>query len=346
MPAGLAPPPGPADQRAEQERSDGSAARAGLRGIGLPAVVAVAVGLLLVVVYLAAFPAAEPHDLPVAVTGPADVVDDVRAGVEESRPGALALTGVPDAAAAERAVTSGDVVAALVLDGPPRLLVAGAHGQPVTQDLTEVLGPVVAERAGGQPAVTDVAPLADGDRRGRAIDHTAFGVVLGGFLFGITSYQVAPKLRLRLRLLSAVLFAAAAGLLGALLSGPVFPALPAGFWPVAGIVALLALACGSAAALALRLLGGAGTFVATAVLLTLGAATSTGSLPAQYLPGWLEPLASVLPPGVAVRALRGLAYLDGDGVGRAVWVLGLWCVVPLVLVALADTVQRRRARTA
>jgi hypothetical protein len=30
-------------------------------------------------------------------------------------------------------------------------------------------------------------------------------------------------------------------------------------------------------------------------------------------------------------------------VGRAVWVLGLWCVVPLLLIALADAVSRRRA---
>lgn len=260
MPAGLAPPPGPADQAAEEERSDGSPAKAALRGIGLPAVVAVAVGTLLVVVYLAAFPTAVPHDLPVGVVGPAAVVDDVRAGVEETAPGTLRLVGLPDAAAAERAVTSGRVYGALVLDGPPpRLLVAGAHGQAVTQDLTQILGPVVADRTGAQPAVTDLAPLAAGDRRGRAVDHTTFGVVLGGFLFGITSYQVAPKLRLRLRLLSAVLFAVAAGLLGALLAGPVTAALPAGFWPVAGLVALLALACGSAAALALRLLGGAGT---------------------------------------------------------------------------------------
>ncbi|MGY1694559.1 hypothetical protein ACI780_06545 [Geodermatophilus sp. SYSU D00814] len=343
MPAGLAPPPGPTDQRAEEERSDGSPAKAGLRGIVLPAAVAVGIGTLLVVVYLAAFPAAGPHHLPVGVAGPSADVAAVRSAVEEARPGALRLVELPDAAAAERAVTSGDVHAALVLGPPgPQLLVAGAHGQPVTQDLTAVLGPVVAERTGTPPPVTDVAPLAAGDQRGRAIDHTAFGVVLGGFLFGITSYQVAPKQRLRLRLASAVLFAAAAGLLGAWLSVRAFDALPAGFWPVAGIVALLALASGAAAALALRLLGGMGTFVATAVLLTVGAATSTGSLPAEYLPGWLEPLASVLPPGVAVRALRGLAYLDGDGVARAGWVLGLWCVVPLALIALADAVSRRR----
>ncbi len=344
MPAGLAPPPGPTDQRAEEERSDGSPAKAGLRGIVLPAAVAVAIGTLLVVVYLAAFPTAVPRDLPVGIAGPAADVEAVRQAVEQARPGELALVGLPDAGAAERAVASGDVYGALVLaPSGPQLLVAGAHGQAVTQDLTAALGPVVAERAGAQPAVTDVAPLAAGDQRGRAIDHTAFGVVLGGFLFGITSYQVAPKQRLRLRVLSAVLFAVAAGLLGALLSVTLTSAVPAGFWPVAGIVGLLALASGAASALALRLLGGVGTFVATAVLLTVGAATSTGSFPAEYLPGWLEPLASVLPPGVAVRALRGLAYLDGDGVGRAVWVLGLWCAVPLLLIALADAVSRRRA---
>jgi hypothetical protein len=343
MPAGLEPPPGPADQAAEEERSAGSPVRAGLRGIVLPALVAVAVGALLVVVYLAAFPTAEPHDLPVAVVGSAAGVAELERALDRDAPGALRLVELPTADAAERAVTSGDTYGALVLGGPsPQLLVAGAHGSPVSQDLTDALGPVAAQ-AGGQLTVTDVAPLAAGDTRGRAIDHTAFGVVLGGFLFGITSYQVAPKLGLRLRLLSAAGFAAAAGLVGALLSVVAFDAVPARFWTVAGLVALLALACGAAAALALRLMGAAGTFVATAVLLTVGAATSTGSYPAEYLPGWLEPLAHVLPPGVAVQALRGAAYLSGDGVARAVVVLALWSVVPFLVIAAVDAAARRRS---
>ncbi len=343
MPAGLEPPPGPADQAVEEQRSDGSPVKAGLRGIGLPAFVAVAVGALLIVVYLAAFPAAEPHDLPVGVVGSDAAVSELERALERDQPGALRLVPLGSPGAAERAVTSGEVYGALVPDGAaPQLLVAGAHGSVVTQDLTDALTPVVAQ-AGGQLAVRDVAPLAPGDTRGRALDHTAFGVVLGGFLFGITSYQVAPKLRLRLRLLSAGVFAAAAGLVGAWLSVTAFDAVPAGFGTVAGLVGLLALACGAAAALALRLLGGAGTFVATAVLLTIGAATSTGSYPAEYLPGWLEPLAHVLPPGVAVQALRGVAYLSDDGVGRGVVVLGLWSVLPFLLIAALDAVTRRRA---
>ncbi|WP_409329061.1 hypothetical protein [Trujillonella humicola] len=93
MPAGLAPPPGPADQAEEEERSDGSAVRAGLRGIGLPALVAVAVGALLVVVYLAAFPTADPHDLPVGVVGTDAQVADVSRALDRDRPGPCGWSG-------------------------------------------------------------------------------------------------------------------------------------------------------------------------------------------------------------------------------------------------------------
>ena len=43
-----------------------------------------------------------------------------------------------------------------------------------------------------------------------------------------------------------------------------------------------------------------------------------------------------------MRALRGLAYLEGDGVARAVLVPGAWCVVPALPALLTDTVSRRR----
>jgi hypothetical protein len=53
-------------------------------------------------------------------------------------------------------------------------------------------------------------------------------------------------------------------------------------------------------------------------------------------------LAGVLPPGAAVRALRGATCFADDGVTRAYWVLGLWAVVPLLLIALLDAISRRR----
>ena len=77
-------------------------------------------------------------------------------------------------------------------------------------------------------------------------------------------------------------------------------------------------------------------------MITLGNATSTGNLPAAYLPSWMQQFSLLLPPGVAVRALRDATYIEHDGVVRAFWVLALWSVVPLLLIGLIDAISRRR----
>ncbi|GAA4756864.1 hypothetical protein GCM10023328_45850 [Modestobacter marinus] len=338
MPGGFSPPPGPAQAGVELERSNGSRPAALARGVGVPALVATLIGLAFVMVFLDAFHAAVPHDLPVAVVGSTQQVESVATALEQQDPGGLSVRSLPDEAAARAAVRQADVYGALLLEGPqPRLLVAGAHGQGVTQTLTQAFGPV----AEGLEVV-DLRPLASGDTRGLGIFYGAFGVVLGGFLFGITSYQAAPKLPLRWRVLSILLFATVSGLLVAWAAGVLFDAVPAGFGVLALLVGLLALAVAAPAALMLRAIGSGGTFVTSLGLIILGNATSTGNLPAQYLPPWMQPLADVLPPGVAVRALRGAAYFADDGVVRALWVLALWSIVPLLLIALLDAVRRRR----
>ncbi len=341
MPAGFTPPPGPARVGAERERADGSTAAALGRGVLVPAVVATLIGLAFVVVFLDAFHAATPHELPVAVVGTGAQVEQVAAGLEDAGPGRFAVTAVADEDAARDAVLRREVFGALLPGDPARLLVAGANGQGVTMTLTEALGPVAAP-PGAPLRVEDVRPLAPGDTRGLGIFYGGFGVVLGGFLFGITSYSAAPLLPLRWRLLSMTLFAVVSGALVAGAADLVYGAIPAGYGVVTGLVGLLAMSIASTAALVLRVVGSAGTFVTSFGLVILGNATSTGNLPEQYLPPWMAPLSHVLPPGVAVRALRGATYFADDGVARAVWVLALWAVVPLVTIAVVDAVGRRR----
>jgi hypothetical protein len=343
VPAGFQPPPGPAERGAEKERSEGSAPGAFLRAVIVPPVVATLVGLAFVVVFLDAFHAPVPHHLPVAVVGAGQQVEQVAAALEERAPGRFRVRQLPDEATARTEILHRDVYGALVVAARPRLLVAGANGQGVTMTLTQAFAPT-AQQLGGAPQVQDLRPLAPGDTRGLGIFYGAFGVVLGGFIFGLLSYQAAPKLLLRWRILSVVLFAAASGSLAALAADRIYVAIPAGFWVVSGIVALLALATAATAAAGMRVLGSAATFVLSVGLITLGNATSTGNLPAEYLPPWLHPLAAVLPPGVAVRALRGATYFADDGVVQALWVLALWAVVPLVLIGLVDAVGRRRRR--
>jgi hypothetical protein len=340
VPGGFSPPPGPAEAGVETERSAGSVPAALVRGIVVPALVATVIGLAFVVVFLDAFHAPAPHDLPVGVVGGADQVERVQAELDRAAPGQFAVERLADEAAARTAVLHRDVYGAFLPGPPPRLLSAGANGQGVTMTLTEAFTPL-AQQAGGQLQAEDLRPLAPGDTRALGIFYGAFGVVLGGFLFGIQSYSAAPKLPLRWRLLSILLFAVVSGALVAWAAAVLYAAVPAGYGIVALLVGLLALSVAATSALVLRTIGSAGTFVTSLGLVILGNATSTGNLPAEYLPPWLHPLAEVLPPGVAVRALRGATYFSDDGVARAIWVLGLWSVVPLALIALLDAARRR-----
>lgn len=190
--------------------------------------------------------------------------------------------------------------------------------------------------------MVDVQPLSGGDSRGLTVFYGAFGVVLAGFLFGLTSMQLAARLPFLWRAASALVFSALAGLVVAWLLQPVFGALPAPFTTTAGVVGLLALAVGGITTALLKVFGPAGTFIAAVALLVLGNATSTGILPAQYLPGWLEAMTGILPVGVAVRALRGAAYFLDDGVASGVVVLTGWAVAAALLFAVGERVQRRR----
>jgi hypothetical protein len=341
VPAGFQPPPGPAERGAETERSQGSSVAAFLRGVVVPPLVATLVGFTFVVVFLDAFHSPVPHHLPVGVVGAPQDVQRVRTSLQQAQPGGFAVHRVADATTAQTAVLRHDLYGVYLPGPPPKLVEAGANSQGVTMTLAQAFMPI-AQQGGGQLQMQDLRPLVPGDTRGLGIFYGAFGVVLGGFLFGLLSYQAAPKLLLRWRLLSIVLFAVASGAVTALAADVLYAAVPAGFGVVFALVAMLALSVAATSAFVLRVVGSAATFLLSVSLITLGNATSTGNLPEEYLPPWMQPFSAILPPGVAVRALRGATYFDGDGIARAFVVLSIWSAVPLLLIGLVDLVSRRR----
>lgn len=326
------PRPGP---RRAQQRSGN------LRGALVPLVVGLFIGTIFVSVFVAAFHDPKPHQLPVAVVAPPQVVTALRTQ-SAGNDGALDVRSYPTASAARSAVADRTVFGAFIVDAQgSTLLVAGANGPSVTQTLQAVFtAPAQATRS--PLTVTDVQPLSSGDSRGLSVFYGAFGVVLAGFLFGLTSIQLAARLSPRWRTTSALTFSVLAGLVIAWLLQPVFGALPAPFATTAAVVGLLALAVAGTTTALLKVLGPAGTFVAAVALLVFGNATSTGILPAQYLPGWLEPMTGILPVGVAVRALRGAAYFHNDGVTSGILVLAAWAVGAALLFAVGELVQSRR----
>ncbi|MEU5425678.1 ABC transporter permease [Streptomyces olivoreticuli] len=320
----------------------------GLKGVLLPVAVVLAIGTIFVSVYLAAFHAPRPHDLPVAAVGTSHQADRLREGLDSGLPGGFDVRPYADERAARDAVEHRHVYAAYLPGtghGDPKLLYAGANGPSVTGTLTGAFGPVAA--AGGHRlAQEDVLPASAGDTRGLSIFYAAFGLVLAGYLFGMMTYQAAPVLRFRQRMASLALFGVLGGIIIALVAGDTgFGALPGSFVGIAGTIALMAMAAGGATMVFIKWAGAAGAGLASVVLLTLGNSTSGGVMPAPYLPGWLHPLSEVLPVAAGVRALQGLAYFHNDGLGRGIAVLVVWIVACAGLLHLRDARDARK-RTA
>lgn len=308
---------------------DAAPVRPGLTGpkaVLAPVVTVLTIGLVFVAVFLAAFHTPRAHRLPVAVAASdrAAALFDVR--LQSAAPDAFQLERYPDADAARSAVEHRAAYAAYVdTSGPPRLLYAGANGLAV-QAMVTPLGNA-ATPDGRKIEVQDILPLSKGDSRGLSVFYASFGLVLAGFLFGQMTYQLAPRLSFAQRLLSLVVFAVTGGLATALIASTVFDAVPGSFLALAGVVALMAGAVAAGTGLLIRIFGSLGVPLGSIFMLVMGNASSGGVLPPSFLPGWLQPLASVMPAGVGVRAINGLAYFHHDGVGNGVAILSAWLVL-------------------
>ncbi|MET7451910.1 ABC transporter permease [Streptomyces sp. NPDC005574] len=301
----------------------------GLKGVLLPVAIVLVIGSIFVSVFLAAFHAPRPHDLPVAVVGTTRQAEQVSAGLESGLPGGFEVKRYAGVGPARRAVEDRRVYAAYVTGsgGSPQLLYAGANGPSVTSTVTGAFSGV-ADASGERLTVRDVVPAAAGDTRGMSVFYAGFGIVLAGFLFGLMTYQMAPRLEYRWRLASLTAFSVLGGVVVATMAGGLgFSALPGPFLGIAGVIALMAAAIGSATMVFMRLFGRAGMSLAAVVLLTFGNSTSGGTLPTAYLPAWLHPLSEILPVGVGVRAVQGLSHFGNDGLTYGVAVLAAWILV-------------------
>jgi hypothetical protein len=118
--------------------SDATTARTPIgRVIGL----ALALAAIVAVIVLAfSWPAvtAEPSDLPIAITGPAEAVTAAESAVDERQPGAIAFDEVDDRDAAVAAIESRDVYGAVVLGPEPEVLTSSASSLVVTQLLNGI----------------------------------------------------------------------------------------------------------------------------------------------------------------------------------------------------------------
>ncbi|MEU6313556.1 DUF3533 domain-containing protein [Streptomyces sp. NPDC047014] len=304
--------------------------------------------LAFVTSYIGAFHQPKPHEIPIAVAAPAAQVAERSAQQLGTLPGdPLDPRVVADGAAARAQVENREVDGALIIDPggrTDRLLVASGAGASLSQALEEVVGR--AEQAQGRSVrVTDVAPAAKGDSRGLSSFYLVIGWCVGGYLCAAilaisAGARPANGARAVIRLGALLVYSLAAGLLGAVVAGPVLGALPGSVWGLWGLGTLVVFAVGATTLAFQGLAGVVGIGLAILVIVVLGNPSAGGAYPYPLLPPFWSTIGPALPPGAGTYAARSITYFAGNGATGPLLVLSAWAVAGAAI-TLASAVSRR-----
>lgn len=298
---------------------------------------------LMVLAFLAPAINSGPKDLPLAISGPAQATDQIRASVEKAEPGAFATTGYDDLAAVETAVHDREAVGGISVgaDGAITIVTAGGAGTPYSAMLTQ-LGAGL-QQSGAQVTVRDIAPLTQDDPNGTGLSALAMPLAFGGMISAVLlsrTFRHRPVMR--------VIGSAVASIV---VGFAVVAILQFGFGSVDGdyVTTALALSLGTAAislfVLGMEsLLGFAGLGIGGVLMMFVGNPLSGMATGWQWLPAPWGFIGQLLPIGSAGTLIRSTAFFDGHGAGMPILVLSCWIVLGIALAAFAA--MRRRGKHA
>jgi hypothetical protein len=290
-------------------------------------------GLVLVfaftALYVTAFHSPRPRGLDVGVVGSPQEATRVQRALDQRASGAFDVRRYDGERQARTALLDTDVRG--VVAGH-RILVARAFGVVPTQTVAQAL----AGATGAPVQVQDLRPLPPGDRNGLAALFTIVGTLIPSLVFGALLSVLGRRLPARARWSAVVAYSLLAGVVVAFNADVLIGALDGHFAGIALATGLLALAV-SATAHGLGHLGGpVGVVLAILALLLLGLSSSGGAVTYEFEPGFYRAVSQLLPPGVALTALRNIAYFDWAATLVPLLVLCAWATAGLLLGALGE----------
>ncbi|WP_199562144.1 hypothetical protein [Micromonospora deserti] len=297
----------------------------------LIAAVAVVVQALLVPLFAAPAANLAPRDLPVAVAGPAPAADELAGRLTAARPGAFAVTTLPDAAAADRALRDREVYAAFVAGSEGVALhTAPAASPAVSALLTEAAAQLSAGRA---VTVVEVVPADPDDPRGAGFAAGFLPFAMASMLAGALLTLLVAGRAARLAGLAA--YGVLAGLVGVVVLHGWLGVIDGGWLGEAAAIGLFALAAAATVTGLGALLGRAGIGLGALLVFLVGNPLSAVSAAPELLPQPWGALGQWLPVGAGGTLLRSVAFFDGAAAGRPLAVLAGYALVGLVLVLVA-----------
>jgi len=284
-----------------------------------------------------------PKDLPVGVVGPPEAGRQLSAQLGRENADAFDVETYASADRAREAILEQEILGAFVLEPgrPPSLLLAGAAGDAPTRAL-ETAYEKVTEALGATGTVENVAPLPEEDARGISGFLLCVALVIGALLFQAVLSLMAARLPARARFLVGAGYAVIAGLVGAVLAGPVIGALTGNFLQLAGIAVLLSLAVVGIVAACQSLLGVLGVAVGALIVLPLGVSSSGGPVEYHFLPEFYSTISQYLPMGATVTLLRRVFYFDGNSVAAPLLALAGWTVAAWLIALVMERIRPYR----
>ncbi|PKV84888.1 DUF3533 domain-containing protein [Streptomyces sp. TLI_146] len=298
--------------------------------------------------YAGAFHHPKPKDVPFGVVAPAQISAQAVQRLNAIPGGALDARAVKDRDAATRQLRNRDIDGALLVDpgsSTDTLLVAGGGGASLAQAVEQVVTAI--EKAEQRTVkVVDVAPADPDDARGLSSFYLVVGWCVGGYLCAAIlaiSHGARPANTQRavIRLGALAVYSIAAGLLGALIIGPVLGALPGSYPGLAGLGALVVFAVGATTLAFQGLAGIVGIGLAILVVVVLGNPSAGGAYPYPLLPPFWKAIGPALPPGAGTWAARSIAYFRGNALTGPLLVLSAWAVAGAAVTLVMAGLRKR-----
>lgn len=286
-----------------------------------------------------AFHQPQPHDVPIAVVGPASQVRLLTDELHGVDAGGFAVRASPSAAAATAAVRDREVAAAYVDEGPAGTVYLARAAAPIRANYLQGVFAGIASEAGRPPVpIVDLVPLAAGDG-GTGIFFVVFPLMMTGVITAIVLGQV-PAWRIGRRT-AAVAVVGAVGAAATYLTAVSLEVLPAKPLLLAYTFVLTQvfgqLMVGAAPLLKQYFLPAGLTFA-----LILSVPSSGGTVSPDLLPTPFRLLSDGLPLAQAVDVMRGVAYFGGAGIVAPTLIMLGWAAIAAGTVTIA---ARRQSRT-
>jgi hypothetical protein len=282
--------------------------------------------IALPLVFLIAFHAPQPHEIPIAVVGSTRQVEVVSGELHAVSSGGFAVQRFPSRSAAAAAVRNRQEAAAYVALPPsnPQLYLARAASAIRANYLQQVFAQIASEAHTPPPRLVDLVPLLPGDS-GTGVFFFGFPMVMVGVITVLVLLQRAPTWSIERRM-AAVAAMGAVGAVAAYITAinlnvlPNKPLLLLNAFVLSQIVGQLLV--GLVPLLKQYFLPVVMTFI-----LILGVPTAGATMAPDLLPTALRYLSDVLPFAQAVKITKNVAYFGGSDSLAPILILLAWAAV-------------------